>query len=103
MHTYLSISRVDVNQKHDVLLHKIFEETDGEFVIDDSNENSFTLEGSTYAVTGRFALFNKKGSLQIKRDGKPLAELFLSADPTFIMLVKVSKEDWIELNVSIDT
>lgn len=71
-----------------------------EYLVEFDSGDSFDLEGSIYEITGSIATNNNKGNLLIKKDGIHFMNMMLTLSDTFLVILRVSPKNCLEIIVS---
>ncbi len=99
---YISISKIDGNQKENVIFSIQVNASDNVFSFNELDGTKFNIGGDEYFLFGEFLNDSKKGFISLKKNDQAFARALLTLDPTFLFTIKLDETNWLELNLNLE-
>ena len=100
----ISVSKIDCNNEQKALgIIKGVSSEEGSDQILFNNENTFSVGENVYEINAIFSTYNMKGNLSIKKNNEAMVNTLVSLDPTFLIMLKTSSGEWLEIVASSET
>ena len=98
----ITISKINADQNYQQLVSLKVDEADGTYSVTENDPTKFLVADNEYTLTANFFGDSKKGAIIVNRNGEVFARVMASLDPTFLFTVRISADDWIELNFHLE-
>lgn len=97
----VSISSVDLENVYKTLALRDVSEVNGSYAISTEDPLQFSVAGTGYALVAVVSAENGNGTIDIMREGIPIARILTTIKSVFMSTVRVSRDRFVELNISL--